>query len=273
MAKRYDQYCAIAHALELVGERWSLLIVRELLTGPKRYTDLSGSLPRIGTNVLAARLKDLEAGGILTKRRLPPPTPAQVYELTPYGESLRPVMRELALWGIRSLGAPEDDDEFAPGWLQGALDTVFAPMAPDGSFEFRVGDEVASLVDGAARVGAVGAARRRGRVRQEELLLPLRRAALGRRDRPRRSRAARAASRRGRSGPRRPGRRLASAQWRSRQSGGHSSLPRCQRSVRKATASAVQRGRPSSPRTSTLYEATRLERVSSRASATSASPG
>jgi len=154
MAKRYDQYCAIAHALELVGERWSLLIVRELLTGPKRYTDLAGSLPRIGTNVLAARLKELEAGGILTKRRLPPPTPAQVYELTPYGESLRPVMRELALWGIRSLGAPEDDDEFAPGWLQGALDTVFAPMASDGSFEFRVGDEVASLVDGAARVGA-----------------------------------------------------------------------------------------------------------------------
>ena len=154
MAKRYDQYCAIAHALELVGERWSLLIVRELLTGPKRYTDLAGSLPRIGTNVLAARLKELEAGGILTKRRLPPPTPAQVYELTPYGESLRPVMRELALWGIRSLGAPEDDDEFAPGWLQGALDTVFAPMAPDGSFEFRVGDEVASLVDGQARAGA-----------------------------------------------------------------------------------------------------------------------
>ena len=154
MAKRYDQYCAIAHALELVGERWSLLIVRELLTGPKRYTDLSGSLPRIGTNVLAARLKDLEAGGILTKRRLPPPTPAQVYELTPYGESLRPVMRELALWGIRSLGAPEDDDEFAPGWLQGALDTVFAPMAPDGSFEFRIGDEVASLVDGQARARA-----------------------------------------------------------------------------------------------------------------------
>jgi DNA-binding HxlR family transcriptional regulator len=155
MAKRYDQYCAIAHALELVGERWSLLIVRELLTGPKRYTDLAGSLPRIGTNVLAARLKELEAGGILTKRRLPPPTPAQVYELTPYGESLRPVMRELALWGIRSLGAPEDDDEFAPGWLQGALDTVFAPMAPDGSFEFRIGDEVAALVDGAARVGGV----------------------------------------------------------------------------------------------------------------------
>ena len=78
MAKRYDQYCAIAHALELVGERWSLLIVRELLTGPKRYTDLSGSLPRIGTNVLAARLKDLEATGVVAKRTLPPPAASRV---------------------------------------------------------------------------------------------------------------------------------------------------------------------------------------------------
>ena len=73
MAKHYEQYCPVAYALERVGERWSLLIVRELLKGPKRYTDLSDALPRIGTNVLAARLKDLEAAGILTKRRLPPP--------------------------------------------------------------------------------------------------------------------------------------------------------------------------------------------------------
>jgi len=153
MAKHYDQYCPIAHALDLVGERWSLLIVRELLTGPKRYTDLSGSLPRIGTNVLAARLKELEGGGIVTKRRLPPPTPAQVYELTPYGASLKPVMRELALWGLPSLGAPQEDDEFAPGWLESALDTVFAPVAPTGAFEFRIGEEVASLVDGEARPG------------------------------------------------------------------------------------------------------------------------
>jgi DNA-binding HxlR family transcriptional regulator len=153
VAKHYNQYCAIAHALDLVGERWTLLIVRELLTGPKRYTDLSGSLPGIGTNVLAARLKDLEGWGMVTKRRLPPPTPAQVYELTPYGASLKPVMRELALWGIRSLGAPEEDDEFAPGWLESALDTVFAPVAPTGAFEFRIGAEVASLVDGEARPG------------------------------------------------------------------------------------------------------------------------
>ena len=153
MAKRYDQYCPVAHALELVGERWSLLIVRELLKGPRRYTDLAGSLPRIGTNVLAARLRDLEACGIVGKRRLPPPTPAQVYELTPYGAALKPVMRELALWGIRSLGAPQEDDELAPGWLEGALDTVFAPVAPHGSLEFRIGGEVASLVDGEARSG------------------------------------------------------------------------------------------------------------------------
>jgi DNA-binding HxlR family transcriptional regulator len=153
MAKRYDQYCPIAHALELVGERWSLLIVRELLNGPKRYTDLAGALPGIGTNVLAARLKDLEGCGVIAKRKLPPPTPAQVYELTPYGAGLKAVVRELAIWGVRSLGAPEDDDELAPDWLVNALDTVFAPVAPTGTVEFRIGDEVASLVDGEARPG------------------------------------------------------------------------------------------------------------------------
>jgi len=153
MAKRYEQYCPVAHALELIGERWSLLIVRELLTGPKRYTDLAGAVPRIGTNVLAARLKELEGCGIVGKRRLPPPTPVQVYELTPYGRALKPVMRELALWGLRSLGAPQEEDELAPGWLESALDTVFAPVAPPGSLEFRIGGEVVSLVDGEARAG------------------------------------------------------------------------------------------------------------------------
>lgn len=153
MAKHYEQYCPVAHALELVGERWSLLIVRELLKGPKRYTDLSAALPRIGTNVLAARLKDLEACGVIAKRRLPPPTPAQVYELTAYGVALRPVMRELARWGLGSLPAPTDDDELAPGWLPDALETFFAPVAPDGSFEFRIGEEVAALDDGHAAAG------------------------------------------------------------------------------------------------------------------------
>ncbi|MFL5921800.1 MAG: winged helix-turn-helix transcriptional regulator [Gaiellaceae bacterium] len=155
MAKHYEQYCPVAHALELVGERWSLLIVRELLKGPKRYTDLADTLPRIGTNVLAARLKDLEGCGIISKRRLPPPTPAQVYELTPYGVALRPVVRELARWGLHSLPAPRDDDNLVPGWLPDALETFFAPVAPDGSFEFRVGDEVAALVDGEVAAGSV----------------------------------------------------------------------------------------------------------------------
>ena len=155
MSKRYDQYCPIAHALELIGERWSLLIVRELLQGPKRYTDLAANLPRIGTNILAARLKDLEGCGIVSKRRLDPPAASQVYELTPYGLGIKPVMRELALWGLRSLHAPTDEDELAPGWLYGALDTVFAPVAPAGSFVFRIGAEVASLANGEARPGAV----------------------------------------------------------------------------------------------------------------------
>jgi DNA-binding HxlR family transcriptional regulator len=155
VSKHYDQYCPIAHALGLVGERWSLLIVRELLSGPKRYTDLAASLPGIGTNVLAARLKELEAGGLLTKHRLPPPAASQVYELTPYGHELRPAMRALALWGLRSMDAPTDEGDFAPDWLYSALDTVFAPVALPGSFEFRVGKETAALVDGEPRRGSI----------------------------------------------------------------------------------------------------------------------
>jgi len=155
MSKRYDQYCPIAHALGLVGERWSLLIVRELMHGPKRYTDLAGSLPGIGTNILAARLKELESCGLVTKHRLDPPAASQVYELTPYGHELKPVMRSLALWGLRSINPPTEEDELAPGWLYGALDTVFAPVAPTGSFEFRIGSEVAGLVDGEARRGSI----------------------------------------------------------------------------------------------------------------------
>ena len=155
MRKRYDQYCPIAHALDLVGERWSLLVVRELMHGPKRYTDLAEHLPGIGTNILAARLRELEACGIVTKRTLPPPAASRVYELTDYGRALRPVMRELALWGARSVGPPTADDELFPGWLENAVDTVLAPIAPPGRFEFRVGDEVASLVDGEAKPGSI----------------------------------------------------------------------------------------------------------------------
>jgi DNA-binding HxlR family transcriptional regulator len=155
MRKRYDMYCPVAHALALVGERWSLLVVHELMGGPKRYTDLAERLPGIGTNILADRLRDLEAHGIVAKRKLPPPAASRVYELTDYGRGLRNAIRELALWGARSLGPPADDEELFPGWLANALDTVLAPLAPPGRFEFRVGDEVASLVDGEGRPGPV----------------------------------------------------------------------------------------------------------------------
>jgi DNA-binding HxlR family transcriptional regulator len=155
VSKRYDQYCPVAHALGLIGERWSLLIVRELLHGPKRYTDLAGSLPGIGTNILAARLKELESCDVISKHRLDPPAASTVYELTPYGLALKPIMRELALWGLRSIGPPTDEDDFAPGWLYDALDNVFAPDAPAGSFEFRIGSELAGIVDGEARRGPI----------------------------------------------------------------------------------------------------------------------
>lgn len=148
MAKRYDQYCPLARALDLVGERWALLVVRELMHGPKRYSDLAEGLPGIGTNILATRLRDLEACGVVVRRTLPPPAASKVYELTDYGRELRRAMRELALWGARSLGPPNLDAGLFDGWLANALDIVLAPIAPSGRFEFRVGTEVASLVDG-----------------------------------------------------------------------------------------------------------------------------
>ena len=155
MTKRYDEYCPVAHALGLVGERWALLVVLELMRGPKRYTDLAENLRGIGTNILASRLRDLEAGGVVTKRTLPPPAASKVYELTDYGRELRPVIRELAHWGARTLGPPTHEDELFPGWLANALDTVLAPRAPLGRFEFRVGEEVSSLVDGEVLDGPV----------------------------------------------------------------------------------------------------------------------
>jgi DNA-binding HxlR family transcriptional regulator len=155
MRKRYDQYCPVAHALDLVGERWALLVVRELMHGPKRYTDLAEHLPGIGTNILASRLRDLEECGIVTKRKLPPPAASRVYELTEYGRGLKRAMRELALWGAQSLGPPTDEDELFPGWLENAVDTVLGPVAPLGRFEFRVGDEVAGLVDAEACAGPI----------------------------------------------------------------------------------------------------------------------
>jgi DNA-binding HxlR family transcriptional regulator len=155
MTKRYDQYCPMAHALDLIGDRWSLMVVRELMRGPKRYTDLVAGLPGIGTNVLAARLRDLESHGILTRTTLAPPAASKVYELTGYGRDLEPVMHELGKWGARSLGPPSAGPPLFEGWLSNALGCALAPLAPPGRFVFRVGDELASVVDGEVQDGSV----------------------------------------------------------------------------------------------------------------------
>jgi DNA-binding HxlR family transcriptional regulator len=155
VVKTYNQYCPVAHALDVVGERWALLIVRELIEHDQlRYSDLHANLPGCGTNILAARLKELERNGVVRRRRLPPPAASTVYELTEYGQELRPVMHVLAHWGARSLGPPTEDVELEPGWLAGALEMAL-PLETDARIEFHVDDEVASFVDGDAQVGAV----------------------------------------------------------------------------------------------------------------------
>ncbi len=147
MAKRFDQYCPVAHALCLVGERWSLLVVRELLHGPKRYTDLVDGLPGIGTNILATRLRDLEEAGVARKRKLPPPAASSVYELTEYGAGLEEAVHALARWGARSLGPPGPDDELYPEWGVNALPALFDPEAARGlseTYVLRIGADVFS---------------------------------------------------------------------------------------------------------------------------------
>jgi DNA-binding HxlR family transcriptional regulator len=153
--KTYAQYCPIAHALDLVGERWSLLIVRELLGhGPLRYSDLHARLEGCGTNILASRLRALENGSVVRRRRLPPPAASNVYELTPYGEELRPVIHQLAHWGLRSLGPPPNGTELPGDWLAPALRTAF-PLSPtEKTIEFRIGDERAAFVRGVVQEGA-----------------------------------------------------------------------------------------------------------------------
>jgi DNA-binding HxlR family transcriptional regulator len=99
--RRYDDACGTAHALDLVGERWALLVARELMLGPKRFSDLRASLPGISANVLTQRLEGLEASGVLSRRRLPPPASVQVYELTPWGYELEPAILEMGRWAAR----------------------------------------------------------------------------------------------------------------------------------------------------------------------------
>jgi DNA-binding HxlR family transcriptional regulator/putative sterol carrier protein len=141
----YGQYCGIARALELVGERWSLLIVRDLILSPKRFTDLRRGLPRIPSNVLATRLKKLEQVGIVRRRLLPRPSTGVVYELTDYGRGLEDAVLRLGLWGAKSLGEPRPEEIVTADSLLLALRATFRPEAARGlkaSYELRLGEIV-----------------------------------------------------------------------------------------------------------------------------------
>jgi DNA-binding HxlR family transcriptional regulator len=120
-ARSYDQLCGIATALDVVGDRWAALIVRDLLLGPLRFGDLEGGLPRIGTNTLAARLRSLEEAGVVGRRLLPLPDRGTVYELTPYGRELEPVLMALGRWGTKSMGRLPRDVVAHSRWLVAAM--------------------------------------------------------------------------------------------------------------------------------------------------------
>jgi DNA-binding HxlR family transcriptional regulator len=150
--RTYCDACAAAHALDLVGERWALLVVRELLLGPKRFTDLRAGLPNASPNVLAQRLRELEGAGVVRRRKLPPPAASRVYELTQWGEELEPVIIGLGRWGVRSASRPRDA-ELSIDSLILSFRTMFDPQAADGlraSYELVLGEDrfSAEVVDG-----------------------------------------------------------------------------------------------------------------------------
>ncbi|MEU9399296.1 helix-turn-helix domain-containing protein [Streptomyces sp. NPDC048242] len=129
--RRYDQYCSAARALDLVGDRWTLLIVRELLAGPRRYTDLHADLPGVSTDVLASRLKDMERDALVTRRRLRPPGAAYVYELTPRGRGLLPVLQALGEWGRDGLEERRPTDAVRAHWFALPLLTALRGVNTD----------------------------------------------------------------------------------------------------------------------------------------------
>jgi DNA-binding HxlR family transcriptional regulator len=155
--RRYDDACGTAHGLELIGERWALLVVRELLLGPKRFGDLRADLPGISARVLTERLESLEASGLLIRRKLPPPVSAQVYELTPWGYEAEPIVQTLGRWAARS---PLHDPTLpiSATSIMLSLRTMFSPERAQGlqaRIGFRIGHEtfLAELDEGAMKLG------------------------------------------------------------------------------------------------------------------------
>lgn len=142
--RSYDQYCAVARGLDVIGERWTLLIVRDLLLGPKRYKDLLEGLPGIGTNLLADRLHEMERLGLVERTQLPPPAGSTVYELTEAGEALEAALIAIGRWGARYLaGGPRRTDVLVPRAYFVAIRAAFRPeMAKDlrETYEFRIGN-------------------------------------------------------------------------------------------------------------------------------------
>jgi DNA-binding HxlR family transcriptional regulator/putative sterol carrier protein len=150
--RSYDDGCAAAHALDLVGERWALLVVRELLLGPKRFTDLRAGLPHASPNVLAQRLRELEGAGVVRRRKLPTPAASRVYELTDWGMELEPVVVALGRWGARSPALPREAGLGVDSLIL-SFRTMFDRQAADdleASYELRLGEDVfrAVVADG-----------------------------------------------------------------------------------------------------------------------------
>jgi DNA-binding HxlR family transcriptional regulator len=155
--RSYDEYCAIAKSLDVVGDRWTLLIVRELaLRGPSRYTDLRDGLPRIATNLLAERLRDLERAGVVEREEAPPPVATTLFHLTPRGEQLRPVLDGLIRWGVPLMTEQQPGDAVRGHWLGAALELMLTdrrPNSPPITVELHTGDQTIVLEtgDGAIR--------------------------------------------------------------------------------------------------------------------------
>jgi DNA-binding HxlR family transcriptional regulator/putative sterol carrier protein len=162
-----QQYCALARTLDVAGDRWTLLIVRELTPGPRRFTDLLDGLPRVSRNLLTGRLRALEGAGIIARRELPPPAARQVYELTDDGRDLAVAMAPLIAWGARRLGDRKPGESFRARWpavaMAGLADReaargvseTYQYLVGDSAFHFTVNDGAVELHDGRARDPAV----------------------------------------------------------------------------------------------------------------------
>jgi DNA-binding HxlR family transcriptional regulator len=137
---RYAQFCPVARAAELLGERWTLPIIRELLIAPQRFSDLKRRLPGVSSSVLSQRLQRLELRGVIARRVLEPPAASSVFELTPLGEALREPVLGLARWGLALLSEPAPGDHFEPSWIQLGLEMFAsaAPSSPGDRFELQV---------------------------------------------------------------------------------------------------------------------------------------